>query len=493
MQTQNAAWFSRLREIPGRWRMAGAGAFLVALGFAASAGSALVVAVLAAAAGLLALTFCRPKWVLGGMIVTLVVAPTYLRTPVIPGPSTFPLSLALTLLLAGVLALGFFLGRSGPLCGSRGRRLGMMFFAFAATALVTLWLDSGTVAASVQMWVKVFVLTSITCVVLLRLLQGKDDVDWLFGMLVTGCVVVVFYAIGEFATGKNVLLSIFHAEGSDEQEWFWQGADFARVEAVHRVYGTFTNPIEFGIMMSMVYPYALMKLIHAGSPRTRLSWAVVAALIVAGAALTFSRGPILAMILCTVVLAVLVKPLRKYVVYASFAAAIVGVVTWQALGQKLEQRTLDTDNITLRFKLWDIALGMARDHPVAGVGFANFPVYHAETIRRHHIDTRDTPNAERIKTSENIFLQLAAETGLVGLAGFTGTFVLFFVLAAQLYRRLPPDFSRDLVLSIAVGAIAYLINGLFVTCYLLYVITITMGVLFAALMILDRDAPRPAS
>lgn len=491
MQTHAAAaWLSCLRDMPASWRIAGSGALLVLLGLAVTAGNPLIVAALAAAAAVLALAAYRPRWLLWATVLALIVSPTYIRTPMLPGPQMLPLSLALTALLAALLALASLLGRAGPSCGPEGRRLSMVFIAFAAVALASL-LDARTVAQSVQMWIKVFVVPSMTCLVILHLLRGTDDLDRLFKVLVTGCLIAVFYAIGEFVSGTNILHENFLRQG-EESDWYLQGEDFARVGSIHRVYSFFTNPIEFGALMSMVYPYALLRLLHAGSPRTRIGWAAAAALMVFGVALSFSRGPMLAVILCTLLLAVIVKPLRKYVAYGCVLAAIAIAMAWPWLGDKLEERTLDKENVTLRFKLWDIAADMALDHPVLGVGFANFPQYQVDTIRKHRINTVVEPNAERIITAENLYLQLAAETGVIGLAGFIGVFVLFFTLTVRLYRRYPPGAGRSLILAIAAGATAYLINGLTAACYLAYVVTVTMGVFFAALIILDRDAPAPA-
>lgn len=459
---------------------------MIFLGLAVTAGYPLIVAALAAAAAVLALAVYRPKWVLWASVLTLIVSPTYIRSPMLPGSHMFPLSLALTALLAALLALESLLGRAGPSCGPEGRRLGRAYIALGALMLASL-LDAGTVAQSVQMWVKVFVVPSMTCLVILHLLRGTDDLDRLFKVLVTGCLIAVFYAIGEFVSGINILHEIFLRQGEESDEYL-RGEDFARVGSIHRIYSLFTNPIEFGALMSMVYPYALLRLLHAGSLRVRIGWAAAAALMVFGVALSFSRGPMVAVVTCTALLAVIVKPLRRYVAYGCVLAAIAIVMAWPWLGDNLKERTLDKENVTLRLKLWDIAGHMALDHPLVGVGFANFPAYKFETIRRHRINIIAEPWAERIITAENLYLQLSAETGVIGLAGFIGVFVLFFTLTVRLYRRYPPGASRSSILAIIAGATAYLINGLTVACYLAYVVTVTMGVFFAALIILDRDA-----
>ena len=97
---------------------------------------------------------------------------------------------------------------------------------------------------------------------------------------------------------------------------------------------------------------------------------------------------------------------------------------------------------------------------------------------------------DAIITVENLYLQLAAETGLIGLAAFAATFGLFFALAVRVLPRYPSGAGRDIALATVAGAAAWLINGLTVTAYQMYVITVALGINFAVLVILDRDGPR---
>ena len=495
METQatGAAWLSRLRDMPPSWRFAGTAALLVLLGLAATAGNPLIVAALAAAAAIFTLAALRPRWMLWATVLTTVLVPSYIRLGV-PGLPMVPASLAVTTLLAAALILESFLGRAGPPCGPDGRRLGRAFIAFGALTIVSM-MDAKTIfAGSVTWWVKAFVAPSMLCLIILRLLKGTDDLDRLFKVMMTGCLIAVFYAIGEFTTSKNVLLTIFMRRSEDDlDEWPVEAAEhFTRYDAIHRVSSVFIGPIEFGALLSMVYPYCLLKLIYAGSPRARLGWGAAAALMVAGIALSVSRGPIVAVVLCTVLLAVIVKPLRRYVAYGCVVGAIAIAAAWPWLGDKLEQRALDRDNVTLRFKLLEIAAHMALDHPLLGVGFGNYAKYRTETIQRHQISVIHEPWAERVQTADNTYMHLAAEGGVIGVTAFIGVFALFFMLAVRLYRQYPPVAARGLILASAVGATAFLINGLTMTVYDSYVMPVMMSVFFAALMILDRDAPRPA-
>ncbi len=480
--------------MPQSWRSAGVLTLLVLLGVISSAGNALVLVTVAVAVAMFTLAALRPKLMLWVVILTILLLPSYVRVGVPGLPIMIPFSLVVGIALAAVLAIEWPLRRAGPLCGPDGRRLGMVFLVFAAVALASL-LDPKTVLDSVKSWVKMLVAPTMLCLIILRLLEGTHDVDRMFKVMSIGCLFIVFYAIGEFATGRNFVAAAVLGERGVEVGEFgfysFQGEDFARIGSIHRVSSLFISPIEFGGLLSMVYPYALLRLLHAGSPRTHIGWAVAAALMVFGVALSFSRGPMLAVILCTLLLAVFVKPLRRYVAYGCVLAALAIAITWPQFGDKLQERMLDKDNVTLRLKLWDIAAHMALDHPLVGVGLNNFAHYQIETIRRNQINTIDEPYAGRIPGAENLYLQLAAETGVIGLASFIGVFVLFFTLTVHLYRRYPPGAGRSLILATGVGTTACLVTGLTSNSYDSYPTMMMMGALFAALLILDRDAPIP--
>lgn len=492
-QATGAAWLSRLRHMPRSWRSAGVPALLVLLGVIASAGNALVLVTVAVAAVMFTLAALRPKLMLWVVILTTMLVPSYVRVGV-PGLPMVPASLAVTAVLAAALILESFLGRAGPPCGPDGRRLGRAFILFSALTLVSM-LDAKTAVGSVTWWVKAFAAPATLCLIILRLLNSTHDLTRLFNVMSAGGLIAVIYAIGEFITNKNILLAGFLGGTKDLElnfEWPLEGDQFARYDLLHRVFSFFGNPIEFSALLSMVYPYCLLQLIYAGSPRARLGWAALAALMVVANALTFSRGPMMALVVCTILLAAIVKPLRRYVAYGCVAVAIAIAAAWPWIGDKLEERTLGSENITLRLKLWSIAAHMALDHPLLGVGFGNFDEYRTETIRSHQIIVSSEPWAERVQTADNTYLHLAAECGVIGLMAFLGVFALFFMLAVRLYRRYPQGAHRILILASAASAAAFLINGLTMTMYQSYVIPVMMGAFFAALMILERKAPRPA-
>jgi hypothetical protein len=464
---------------------------LVIVPFVAS-GNPLLAVVLVGTVAILATAVLRPLWLLWASVLTLIVVPTYIRFPLVPGLPPLPVALVLLAALCGILVIASTLEARGiaPL-GADGRRFAGVLLLFAFVLLLSL-VDPRTGVNSVDFWIKIVVVPSMLCYAMLRLVRSASDLRTLFLVVVVGSLVAAVYALGEFVSGTNLVLQYFEGKG-EERDLYWEGEDFAQAGVIHRTYSLFTNPIEFGALMSMVYPYAMLRVVDARSIPSRVASSVVVLLLLLGATLSFSRGPMLAVLVTTVGLGVVLPQLRRPLAIAATTCAVALVAVWPWFGDRVVERVTDVPNVTLRLKLWSIAAHMAADHPLLGVGLGNFPEYQFDTIRNNRIDTRTEPNALRIRTSENFYLQLAAETGALGLLAFLFLIVTTTRLALGLRRRIPPGEANTLLFASVGALVAYAVNALTVVVYQFYVITVVCGLAFGALLILDRIHPRAST
>jgi O-antigen ligase len=90
---------------------------------------------------------------------------------------------------------------------------------------------------------------------------------------------------------------------------------------------------------------------------------------------------------------------------------------------------------TGRVDIWTVALRMWEDHPIAGVGFMNFP-----TVSRDYILQPGQLSSEFIindpKETHNAYLGLLAENGVIGLALFLALTIALIRATWQAARRL---------------------------------------------------------
>ncbi|MCP4423929.1 MAG: hypothetical protein GY803_05520 [Chloroflexi bacterium] len=103
---------------------------------------------------------------------------------------------------------------------------------------------------------------------------------------------------------------------------------------------------------------------------------------------------------------------------------------------------------------------MFRDHPIMGVGLANYPEYYQQYSRQLGVDDRSVQRG-----AHNLYLQIAAEQGLVGLFTFgVLVFAAFYRMrqAKQIFSRRGEDEFVDLAAALTVGFLGYLIAGIFI-------------------------------
>ncbi|MCS7061445.1 MAG: O-antigen ligase family protein [Anaerolineae bacterium] len=345
--------------------------------------------------------------------------------------------------------------------------LGITFAAWGLRGLYERRLDlSGarsTIAVGLLVFVAVaglsfFVATSFE-------LWARETLKWVEVLLVclivsseqdrrkVGLVVVAILVSGMFQAGLGVYQFALRGEGPDE--FAILGGRF------YRAYGTFEQPNPFGGYMGLIWPFALgIGLYGAYSlwrkPRNTLDTATSispivcgAAVIVAGLALTalvlsWSRGAWLGAAAAGI--AVLAVALRRPALSLSALIVVAGLAfALNAAGllpQSVRARLTDFTqqfasfdvrgvnvndanySVIERLAHWQAAQNMIVEHPWLGVGFGNYPAVY------DRYRAMKWPNA--LGHAHNYYLNLWAETGLLGLAAYAGLWGVVIVRTLQL-------------------------------------------------------------
>src|SRR5438105_4183943 len=171
------------------------------------------------------------------------------------------------------------------------------------------------------------------------------------------------------------------------------------------------------------YLVLIIPLVMAVGLSIRSRWALAAsaiALVAFTVALiaTLSRSGWIGVLVATVVLGVLL-PKRRWSMVAVGAAIVVAVLATGAVGPIGARLGPNQDGpvamLISRWGVWSAAVGMAIDHPIFGVGVANFVNYYP-----------DYGDSQGLDHAHNIFLNMLAERGLLGLAAFGLVLVAMF-------------------------------------------------------------------
>jgi len=409
-----------------------------------------------------------------------VATPAYVRVPLPGGFYNPPISTAVMLTLFGFGIVRYFAGHRILPAGPAVTRVLLLFALFATVALVSLG-DPRTTGEGVSMWMKVFMFPGLVLFAMLALATEPQDVARVYRYLLAGAVAASIFGIFEYLIGFNPLIDRF------ETDIVYFRAEILG-DIAYRAFSVYGNPIEFGTCVGMVTPFALVRLATATGWRERALYGAAVAVCFIGIAVTYSRGPLLALLIGTVMIGLIYASLRRWLIAGTVAAAMLVGAVWPFLGAGVTERLRDFDNVTLRFKLWQTATAIYEDHPVLGVGIGNFPQYYLQASRDHRIGPFlefGEGSVESIRVAENTYLQLAAETGTIGVIAGLAFVLTLFGLTLRLARRARDHQARDLAVVCLTGMLIYAINGMFITAYTHYFSTMLLiGFVFGSVLAL---------
>lgn len=415
--------------------------------------------------------------------------PIYVRPPV-PVLSNVPYATAWMMTLIGLGVLAWLAGRPLPTpAGARGRRLAVALLLLPLAALVSLF-DPATNGESFKMLAIAIVFPAMALLLVYGAARNTRDIQILQNAIMAGGCVASLYAVIEVVSGTNFFLDHFDIEtvaGYYDRDFIFA----MDATIVYRAFSVFLNPIEFGAVMAMIFPLAVIRMVTARDRREGLVFAAVAATLAVGVLLSVSRGPILSLCVVSVALGLIYRKLRAWLVAGAVLAALGVAVAWPFIGERVSARVGDSDNVTLRLKLFQVAIATFLDHPLKGVGIGNFPAYYLDTIRDHHIGPFyefGQDRVEKVRVAENAYLQLAAEMGLVGLAAAAAAVAALLRSVIRIATQGHDERTRDAAIATGLMALVYGANAATVTAYTLYGPTMLMiGIVPAFALVLERQ------
>ena len=182
----------------------------------------------------------------------------------------------------------------------------------------------------------------------------------------------------------------------------------------------------FALILVALVPLAAERILHARARLARAGAALCLALIVAAIGFTYSRGGF-ATLGVIGLLALFTAPRIPRIVFVAVPLAVaVGIAflpttylermsTFGEIWHGLRGRHVEDSAIRGRLSEVRSALMMVGDHPLVGVGSGNYEVHYPSYARIVALDGRREERA-----AHSLYLEVAAENGLLGLAVFVG-------------------------------------------------------------------------
>jgi putative inorganic carbon (HCO3(-)) transporter len=264
----------------------------------------------------------------------------------------------------------------------------------------------------------------------------------------------------------------------------------------HRLAGPIGDPNFYAQLLIVIVPLALDRLWSEKHLVLRLTagWAVM--VLVLAIIFTGSRGGFLALAVAVILMFIRRPPAPLPLIITVLAAALVLQLAPGNYASRLEsialtatavQGTATADaSITGRASETEVAWLMFRDYPILGVGFANYPGHYDEYSRRLGLD----PRVGILRQPHSLYLEIASETGLVGLILFA--FLMREVFgslrrAAKAFNKIHERDAGSQATALAVGYVGYFTAGLFLHNAYTQTFWMLMGIALAAANIAQRE------
>lgn len=280
---------------------------------------------------------------------------------------------------------------------------------------------------------------------------------------------------------------------------------FRPAEKIHvsnRAGGPVGEPNRYAQILLVLLPLAYFRARSEESRRLRVALIGCGTLILAGVLLTYSRGAFVTLVLMVAILAVTRAVRLRSLALA--AAALLLVVTAWAPGYILRVATLqDTPGLlegtresqsdeVMRSRLTEMlaAWSVFVDHPLVGVGPGQYaPVYSERYMSDPDIAFKVI---DRPRRAHNLYFELAAETGILGLACFLGMVGMIQVRLWRAWRgwRGRREDLAGLAAGFFVAIWGYLISAVFLHLSYQRYYWLLLGIAAAALHVLAVEESR---
>ena len=250
----------------------------------------------------------------------------------------------------------------------------------------------------------------------------------------------------------------------------------ARRQTWDRARGPVDEPNRFAQTLLVLVPLAVAMFRGGRTPLARAAAAAAGLLLVGGVLTTLSRGGFLTLVVLTVLMVAArwMRASRVLALAVVLALAAPSIPFFQAritqtavafglVDAEVPASARQIDSASLiRMTVMVAAARVFLDHPVLGVGPGQFgPIYSQAYSRDPAVNVHELPPGDW--RAHSLYLEIAAESGILGLSAFLAIVVLLLRRLWALSRRWlhTDEHLSDLAVALALGLVAYQVSGLF--------------------------------
>jgi len=334
-------------------------------------------------------------------------------------------------------------GALGEVLRRHGRLIAAVVLLIAWISLSTTWSERPTIGATLLAWVLAATIFMVTATLVTR----ERHLRWIATALIAGAVTATLAGLG----GTPLAPGLPFLEAFVEEE---------------RLQGGVGDPNLFSLLLVVAIALAGGLTRTSRGLASRASLLVVIAILVVGVVCTQSRGGAVALLVGVACALFVFRGHRLALVGVMVALSAVPLVAFTVVPGALERFTTVEEGGTGREDVWKVAVAVAVDNPILGVGVDNFPVHSPRYVDELGPLERVDLVAEQLLVAHDAYLELLVETGVVGLALFLTVIMGSMTAVWRAARRLDELGDRSLAIfaqSVFVATVAFLAGAVFIS------------------------------
>ncbi len=243
--------------------------------------------------------------------------------------------------------------------------------------------------------------------------------------------------------------------------WSWGAKIFGT-----RWYATFYWPNPFAAFLLLLLPVTVARFLHARPGRETFAYGVITCVLAVAFVSTYSRGAWLSLALIAPLAGIVLRPpsmaiaLRRLAMMTAFVALAVVLLTSRTAARLspaegvfervVSLAAVGDDSIQGRLSFWRSGLGIFRDHSLLGTGPRTYAVVHT----RYQDDVRFYAS-----DAHNLYIQTAAEMGLVGAAALALLLISIAALWLRTLRAAQGAAEYPMVVGVGLGLAAFFLHS----------------------------------
>jgi putative inorganic carbon (HCO3(-)) transporter len=286
--------------------------------------------------------------------------------------------------------------------------------------------------------------------------KDKSDAWWILGAVLLSGVLQATWSTVQVLNGSQIVSDSTRATGSVIDPNIWAGYLILLIPLVVAVGLSFQQRWTLGVTCAAFIVLAI---------------ALVASL---------SRSGWLGLAVATACLALLLRTDRWKVLLlvGGVGAALLAIGLYGPIAARLGPGSQGPVSMLLdRWNVWVDALVIFSQHPIFGVGVMNLVTF---------MPSNSIPGTEILRHAHNIFLNMAAERGVIGLATFV---VIVWVLFRSLWRAVPLARTRldyALIAGLLATFAGYFVHSIFEVSYYDYKVLLLFWILVGVAAVVPK-------